>query len=179
MTKGKDTARKLVRLILRRVPSEKNKLIATGEVIGFLAYLYRKSRDVRNFFLSPFVPHEAKENFLREILSKFGAPEGVLEVLRYMIETHSMSLLPDMKKAYDHEVERIMRMSKGHLYIAKDVGKEEIEKIKATIQKILGRDLDIDVAYDPDLIGGFLFKTSGFVVDTSVKRHLERLLIGG
>ncbi len=179
MVKGKEAARRLVKTLLRRVPKEKDRLMSTGDLLGFMANLYRKERVFRNFLLSPFVPSEVKEKVLRTLVERFGAPNEVLEVFSYMTETHSFSLLPEMKKVYDHEVERIMRMSKGHLYLAEGVDDSLVDRIKETIQKVLGRELEIEVSQDPSLIGGFLFKTSGFVVDTSVRRHLERLLIGG
>ncbi|MDQ7082618.1 MAG: F0F1 ATP synthase subunit delta, partial [Aquificota bacterium] len=167
MVRDKETARRLAKVLLRRVPRDK---LAQPQVssLGFLAYIYRKSREFRNFFLSPFVPRESKEKVLSVILEKFSVPKEALEVFQHMVDTHSLSLLPDMKKAYDHEVERIMRMSKGHLYLADDVGEDVVVRIKETLRKVLGRDVEIDVVRDPDLIGGFLFKTSGFVLDTSV-----------
>ncbi len=179
MHKKKDLARKLVRLILRRIPHKKEELIATGDLIGFLALLYRRIKEVRNFFLSPFIPIETKEKFIKELIRRFEAPEETSEVFRYMIETNSVPLLPEMKKVYDHEVERLMRTSKGHLYLADHLSEEDITRIKEVIQKLLGRDLSLEVSYDPSLIGGFIFKTSGFVVDVSVKRYLSRLITGG
>lgn len=179
MVKGKETARRLAKVLLRRIPKDRDKLVATGELLGFLAHIYRKSREFRNFFLSPFVPKESKEKVLGLILEKFGVPREALEVFLHMVDTHSLSLLPDMRKAYDHEVERIMRMSKGYLYLAGELDEDVVMKIRDTLKKILGRDIEIEVVRDPDLIGGFLFRTSGFVVDASVRRHLDRLLIGG
>jgi F-type H+-transporting ATPase subunit delta len=179
MVRGKETARRLARLLLRKIPKRREELLAVGEFLGFMAQLYRKERDFRNFFLSPFVPADSKDQLLKTLMERFRVPREALEVFRYMVETHAFSLLPDMKKAYDHEVERMMRMSKGYLFLAEDVDSEAVDRIKETIRRLLNRDLDIEVRYDRDLIGGFLFKTSGFVVDASVRRHLDRLLIGG
>jgi len=179
MLKKKEIARKIVRLLVRKLPKEKNSLMATGEFLGFLAGLYRKSRDARNYLVSPFVPKEKKVEFLKDLMGKFQVPEEALEVFSYVIDINAFSLLSEMKRLYDHEVEKLMKMSKGFLYLAREIDKEEVERIVNAIQKALGRELEVEIAYDERLIGGFLFKTSGFVIDTSVKRQLQRLLIHG
>ncbi len=179
MLKKKEIARKAVRLLIRKLPKDKEILIATGEFIGFLANLYRKSKEARNYFVSPFVPRDKKMAYLQNLMDKFRIPKEIMEIFEYLIDINAFSLLPEMKRLYDHEVERLMKMSKGFLYLAKEIDKEEVDKIVSTIQRILNREIEIEVGYDDKLIGGFVFKTSGFVVDTSVKRQLEKLLIHG
>ena len=179
MHSRKEIARKAVRLLVRRLPKDKKSLISTGEFINFLAQLYRKSRDARNFLVSPCVPKEKKGALLREIMGKYEVPSEALEVFDYLLDINALSLLPEMKRLYDHEVEKLMKMSKGFLYLAREIDGKEIENITGVIQRALGRELEIEVSYDESLIGGFVFKTSGFVVDTSVKRQLEKLLVHG
>ncbi|NPA40822.1 MAG: ATP synthase F1 subunit delta [Aquificae bacterium] len=179
MHKNKEIARKVARLIVRKIPKDKNTLMSTGELISFLAKLYIKSRDFRNFFVSPFIPKDRKVSFLQNLIEKFNAPKEVVEVLEYLVDINAFALLPEVKRLYDHEVEKIMRMSKGFLYLAREVDEDEVNRIVDTVQKALGRELDIDVGYDDSLIGGFVLKTSGFVIDASVKRQLERLIIHG
>ncbi|WP_457601518.1 ATP synthase F1 subunit delta [Hydrogenivirga sp.] len=179
MHKGKEIARKAVRLLVRKLPKDKKALIATGEFINSLAQLYRKSRDARNFFVSPFVPKDKKTALLKGFMERFGVPQEALEVFEYLIDINALSLLPEMKRLYDHEVEKLMKTSKGYLYLAREVDEAEIDRIVSAIQKALGRELEIETGYDETLIGGFVFKTSGFVVDTSVKRQLEKLLVHG
>ena len=179
MLKRKEIARKAVRLLVRKLPKDRETLISTGEFIGFLANLYRKSRDARNYFVSPFVPRESKIEFLKDLMERFGVPQEALEIFEYIIDINAFSLLPEMKRLYDHEVEKLMKMSKGFLYLAREVDKDEIERIVNAVQRALGRELEVEVGYDERLIGGFVFKTSGFVIDTSVKRQLEKLLVHG
>ncbi len=179
MLKRKEIARKVVRLLVRRIPKEKERLISTGEFLSLLSELYRRSRESRNFFVSPFIPKEKKISFLKRLMEKFRVPEETLEIFEYLVDINAFPLLPEIKRLYDHEVERLMRMSKGFLYLARETDEEEVRRIVDAIQRALGRELEVEVSYDPQLIGGFVFRTSGFVVDTSVKRQLERLLVHG
>lgn len=179
MLKRKDIARKAVRLLVRKLSGNREALVSTGELLGLLSDLYRKNREVRNYFVSPFVPKEHKLSFLKGLMDRFGVPAEALEVFEYIVDINAFSLLAEMKRLYEHELEKLMKMSKGMLYLAKEMDKEEVDKIVSAIQEALGRELEVEVSYDESLIGGFVFKTSGFVVDTSVKRQLEKLLVHG
>ena len=62
--------------------------------------------------------------------------------------------------------------------LARRVDESHLEKIKKAIKDFTGRDYDFEIVEDPELIGGFLLKTSSLVLDASVKRSLETLLRG-
>ncbi len=179
MVKNKEIARRAVRHIVRKTPSDRASLVAMGDLIGLLAHLYRKSKDIRNFFVSPFVSKEKKLAVIRALMEKVGASDSALEVFEYLVDINGFGLLPEMKRLYDHEVEKLMKLSKGRLTLATDLDEEEVNRIVSTIQKQIGREIEIETDKDESLIGGFVFRTAGFVVDTSVKRQLERLMIHG
>ncbi len=179
MVKKKELARKAVRLLLRKLPKDKESLIGTGDFLSLLAELYKRSKEARNFFVAPEVPHDKKVGLLKVLMEKFNVPEQALEVFDYLISINALSLLSEMRRLYNHEVEKIMKMSKGYLYLASPMEDEEVKKIVQKVEEFLKRELEVEVVQDPSLIGGFLFKTSGFVIDTSVKRQLEALSLAG
>ncbi len=179
MVKKKELARKAVRLLLRKLPKDKETLIGTADFLSLLAELYKRSKEMRNFFVAPEVPHEKKLGLLKTLMDKFGVPSEAQEVFDYLISINALSLLSEMKRLYDHEVEKIMKMSKGYLYLAQPMEEQEVNNIINSIEKFLNRELEVEVVEDRSLIGGFLFKTSGFMVDVSVKRQLEALSLAG
>ncbi len=180
MLKRKELARKAVRLIVRKLPKKKEAIVKTGEFLNMLAALYRQDKLTRNFFLSPQVSREAKVKALTELGKKYNVPNEILEVLTYLIDVNAMSLVPEIKRLYDIELEKMMRMLKGELIIPMKLDKKTIDKIRSGIKKFLNRDIELEVKVDPSLIGGFIFKTQAFVLDTSVKTQLEKLSrVGG
>ncbi len=178
MTDRKELARKAVRLLLRKVPKKKSSLIATGEFIALLAELYRRSKEVRNFLVSPFVERKAKLDFLNALAKKLKVPRDAMEIFEYLLDINGFAFLSDVRRVYDHEVEKLMRTTKGTLYLATDLGRDA-KRIVSAIERVVGLELEVDVKVDESLIGGFLFSTHGMVIDASVKRQLERLTLSG
>ena len=180
MNKKKDLARKIVRILVRKIPKDKNTLISVGEFLGTLALLYRKNTEIRNFLITPFIEKAKKLEALKRLGERFNLPKEALDVLEYVIDLNAFGLLNEIKRFYDHEVEKLMKASKGYLTLAHELEEDQIKEITQTLERVLGREMEVEVSYDKSLVGGFVFKTSGFVVDASVRRQLRDLLkVGG
>ena len=179
MSARKDIARKTVRLLVRKLPKDKETLIKTGDFLEILAHLYKKVRDMRNFLVSPYIPKEKKLEFIDRIAERFSVPSDIREIFEYLVDINGFSLLGEIKRLYDHEVEKIMKTSRGDLFLPSEIDKNTVDEIIAFLEKSTGRELEVDVRYDPEIIGGFVFRTSGLVIDTSVRRQLEDLMVRG
>ena len=51
----------------------------------------------------------------------------------------------------------------------------EIETLKAALRRRFGREVEVDTAVDPSLIGGVLIDAGDVVIDGSLRGKLERL----
>jgi F-type H+-transporting ATPase subunit delta len=172
---NKELSKKLAKSLLGKLPKERSVLVQAGEFLGFVYNLYRKERLFRDFMLNPQVPNEKKVEYLAELSSKFSLPSEVKEFINYFVELNAMPMLGEIKRLYDHEVEKFLRLSKAFILTAKKLDEKTLESIKSKVKQILNRELEFEVQEDPSLIGGFVVKTSGFVLDASVKRALEKL----
>jgi len=179
MLKKKELARKVVRLLVKKLPKERETILKTGEFLNTLTNLYKQDKLTRNFFLSPQVGREAKVKALEELAKNYELPKEVLEVLTYLIDVNAISLIPEIKRLYDIELEKLMKMLKGELILPTALDEGVVERIKEAVKKVLNRDVEVEVSEDPSLIGGFIFKTQAFVLDASVKTQLEKLARAG
>ncbi|NPB08330.1 MAG: ATP synthase F1 subunit delta [Aquificae bacterium] len=175
MIKRKDLARKVVKLMARKVPKKKEDILNLDAFLEALNQAYRRDKLVRNFFLSPQVPKEEKLKLLEKLGKEYGISKEVLEVLSYLVEINAFSLIPEVRRLYEHELEKLMNMLKGTLVVPRKLDKRTLEKIRKTINRLLNREIEIEVVEDPGIIGGFVFKTQAFVLDTSVRTQLERI----
>ncbi len=180
MLKRKELARKAVRLIVKKVPKKKETVLKVANFLNDLSVMYKTDKLIRNFFLSPQIKREEKIKTIDELGKKYNVPKEVLEVLHYLIDINAMALIPEIRRLYELELEKIMKMLKGELILARKLDKRTLEKIRKAINRMLNREIEIEIKEDPSLIGGFIFKTQAFVLDTSVKSQLEKLArVGG
>lgn len=178
MTARPEVVRKIAKILLEKSKKEKQELMKISQLLELIYSLYKSEKEFRGFVLNPTIPKEKKLGFLRGLRERFEIDQSIDEVLDYILDVNAIPLLGEVRRVYDHEVEKLLRLSKALLVLARRVSDKELERIKGVIREFTGRDYEFEVVEDPELIGGFLLKTSSFVLDASVKRGLEGVLRG-
>lgn len=176
MSVNKDLIRKIAKLLIESSTKGQEELINISQLLELLYRLYRNEKEFRGFMLNPKVPLENKVSALKSLRERFGISQGVDRVLSYIVELNALPLLNEVKRVYDHEVEKLLRLSRALLLLAKKVDPDQVESIKSVVNRLTGRSYEFEVVEDPSLIGGFVVKSSGFVLDASVKRLLEEAI---
>ncbi len=170
-----ELSRKLAKFLLNKLPKDRSVLVKTGEFLGFVHNLYRRERLLRDFMLNPQVANEKKVEYLTSLSQKFSLPSEIKDFISYLVELNAVPMLGEVKRLYDYEVEKFLRLSKAFILTARKLDDQTLESIKSKVKEILNRELEFEVKEDPSLIGGFVVKTTGFVLDASVRRALEKL----
>jgi len=178
MSARPEIVRKIAKALLERSKKEREELIKTSQLLELIYKLYRSEKDFRGFVLNPNIPKEKKLAFIKSLRERLDIEDKVDEVFDYILEINAIPFLGEVKRVYDHEVEKLLKLSKALLVLARRVDESHLEKIKKAIKDFTGRDYDFEIVEDPELIGGFLLKSSSLVLDASVKRSLETLLRG-
>ena len=173
--KNRESAKRVARLLISRVGSDKDHLNKTLDFLSFLSNLYKRERLLRDFMLNPLIDVQKKLDYLRTLADRFGVPKSVDDVLRYMVELNLIPAVNEIKRLYEYEMEKLLKFSKAMLIVARHLDNQTIELIKEKISKALGKDIELEVQEDPSIIGGFIIKAQAFMVDASVKRALEKL----
>ncbi len=171
----KENARRVARLLVNKLPKDRESLTKMLDFLTFLSDLYKREREVKDFMLNPLVDTQRKIDYIKSLAERFGPPEESHPALRHLVELGLMPSIGEIRRMFEHEMEKILRLSKGFLIVARPIDKETVERIRQRVSQALGRDISLEVQEDPSIIGGFVVRTPGFVLDASVKRALERL----
>ncbi len=106
-------------------------------------------------------------------------PEGVAghyrRFLDILAQAGRMALLPEIAALYE-----ALRAEAEHVVHAKvtsaaALSQEELDRLVAALKRRLGREIKVDTAVDPSLIGGAVIDAGDTVIDGSVKGKLARL----
>jgi len=103
------------------------------------------------------------------------APRNFDGLLQLLFENHRLALLPEIGGLYDALRFDAERVVKARVTSASTLPAAEIETLKAALRRRFGREVEVDTAVDPALIGGVLIDTGDVVIDGSLRGKLERL----
>lgn len=171
-----ELSRKISRMLISSLPKDRHSMMLISDFLGFLSELYRKERTFKDFMLNPLIPVSAKLSYLNALRERFGIPKELEQVLSYIVQLSAFPFISQIKHFFDHEVEKTLRFSKAFLILAQKTDESQLKRIRDAVSKLLNRDLEFEVIEDKDLIGGFVVKTYGFVLDASIKKNLQEIL---
>jgi len=109
------------------------------------------------------------------VLSPEGAQPDFGRYLALLAENQRLPLLPEIAALYAQLRDDAERVVKATVTSATMLPDAELASIKAALRKRFGRDVEVDTAVDPALIGGAVITAGDVVIDGSLRTKLARL----
>lgn len=104
-----------------------------------------------------------------------GCDATFLQFLDVLAENDRIALLPEIAGQYEQlraEAERVVR---AKVTSAAPLSDEEKAKIEQALRRRFDADVALELAVDPELIGGAVIDTGDVVIDGSIRSKLARL----
>ena len=73
------------------------------------------------------------------------------------------------------EMERLLKKDEVLLVLSEKLEKKEVEGIEKSLRKFLGKGKKIKTRRDNCILGGFLAKSSNYLIDASIKGQFEEI----
>ncbi|MDA8171329.1 MAG: ATP synthase F1 subunit delta [Nitrospiraceae bacterium] len=150
---------------------------AAVEELGAVKEFVGKTPELKGFLEGPQFSVGEKKGVMEEFCKRLSISEGTRKFFDYVIEQEAMALLEgiagDAVKLYlDYA-----RRAKAVVISAVDfpAGGPLEGRLKGSLKKLTGRDVDIEYVRDPSVLGGVLVKVDSTMFDSSLKGQLRIL----
>jgi F-type H+-transporting ATPase subunit delta len=94
---------------------------------------------------------------------------------KLLVQKRRANILPDVAEVFQAMVDEDRNMCQGTVVTATELSPELSEKVKATLEKITGKQVALATGVDPSIIGGIVAKVGDLVLDGSIKSQLAGL----
>lgn len=141
------------------------------ELAGFSA-LMEKEQALRQAITNPIYENESRRKVLSAIVEKLELSAVMKSFLLLLFEKGRFGFLGFINDYYQKLADDLKGVARASLVSATDISSETIEKIKASLSKMTGKDIILDVDQDAGLIGGIVTKIGDLVLDGSIKTQL-------
>ncbi len=123
---------------------------------------------------NPRVPPASKKNILQDALGgKVGAT--TLKFLDLLVDKKRFDLMVMVSAVYAKIAAEKRGSAKAHVRTAAPLSPDAQQRLAAKLKKFTGKDIELDVKEDPELIGGITVKIGDWVLDSSLRGQLRRL----
>jgi len=118
----------------------------------------------------------AKADDLVELLLPPGDSDPTFrQFLVVLADNRRLALLPEIAGLFDQLRAEAERVVKATVTSAQPLDESELEKLRASLRKRFGQDVELTTAVDAGLIGGAVIDTGDVVIDGSLRTKLARL----
>jgi len=122
----------------------------------------------------PRVPPASKKKLLSEALGdKIGAT--TLNFLNLLVDKKRFELMVMVAAVYAKLAADKRGAAKAHVRTAKPLSPDELKTLAAKLKNFSGKEIELDVKDDPELIGGIAVKIGDWVLDSSLRGQLRRM----
>ena len=167
--------KKVVKILLNKLPNDETVLIKALDNLLTIQTLFRKDKTFRNFLLNPAISINEKEKAIDVISKELGLDDTVKKALEFIVKNNRGNVLKHIGDEFKFEVEKLFSTVKGEIITAYPVDMDTLENIKATVEKKLGKKVEFEVKQDPSIIGGVVIKAGSYILDASIKNYLQKL----
>ena len=143
--------------------------------LALLENLMTKSREFRSLLVNPGFSSTERESGLKQVAVRFCLSEKIVKFVVHLTEIRVISALSEVIKTATVIYLEKMKRAKATVMTPVEVSAKNEERLKASLKKLLGKDVDIEYVMDPSLLGGILVKVGSTMYDSSVKGQLRLL----
>lgn len=136
---------------------------------------------VSTFLTNPSVPAERKIAALESTLDTNVQPE-TRNLARILIERGRMTLVPEIEEIFADQLRAERGIAVAQVTTAERLTPDEQDLVREKLQSMTGKQIELAMKIDPEIIGGIIIRIGDQVIDGSVRNKLERLrlrLAGG
>lgn len=151
-----------------------NALAAINE-LNMINALMTKSKEFRGLLVGPQFSAGEKEKIIREVAAKRGLSDNTVKFIIYLSELKVIIALAEIIKITTNLYLEKKRRVKAVVMASTEISKEYENRLKTVLEKVINRDVDIEVVKDSSLLGGILVRVGSTMYDSSIKGQLRLL----
>lgn len=146
-----------------------------NDVLAGLAGLFISTPAVIDALTNPLYPLDVREKVMAGMIASMEVDSVMGNFLNLLVQKKRAGILPEIAEEYKTMVDEAKNISHGTVVSAVELSDELQQNVKATLEKLTGKKVELTTNVDPSIIGGIIAKVGDLVLDGSIKTQLAGL----
>ena len=165
---------KLYSNILFECAKDMSALDEVRDSISKIDNLVRSNADLKSFVQSKRFLKEDKLKILDKVLGS--SIHGlVLGIVSYMSGMQTNKTIGLINKYYHERYKNISNQVSVQAIVSNSLNEKETKELKEKLDKVLGRDADLNIKVDTSIIGGIKLRVENTFLDASLKSQIKNI----
>ena len=139
---------------------------------GFAALL-KEQPPARQFLQNPTTAGDRRNRLLKEVSDAFVFDRRVANFVNILTDRNRLPILEEIIGEYQKLLDERLGIVRARVTTARALDPTQQQKLARKLQQATGKQVRMDVAIDPSLIGGVVAQVGSTIYDGSVRQQLE------
>jgi len=140
--------------------------------LGEVAGLFEREKVLAQTICNPLHNAASREKVLQEVLKRLQLSRVMSSFLLLLFAKGRIGFLTSINEFYQKLADELKGVARASLVSAMELSPETVEKVRSALSTMTGKEVVLEVAEDPGLIGGIVTKIGDLVLDGSIKTQL-------
>ncbi|MBC6439049.1 MAG: F0F1 ATP synthase subunit delta [Rhodospirillales bacterium] len=160
---------------LYELADEGKHLDAVADDLRGLATALSESGDLRRLVESPVLSRDEQGRAMAAICDAMQASALTCNTVGLLAQQRRLFALADVVSDYLRLLAAHRGEATAEVTSARAMSDAELDKLRATLKEIVGRDVAVETKVDPSLLGGLIVRVGSRMLDSSIRTKLQRL----
>lgn len=131
--------------------------------------------EVRRILASPGLPVDTRRRIVEALAKKAGAEAPVVKLAVMLADRGRLELLPPLLDTYREHLLAHRNIVSASVRSATPLAADKVASLERSLAKLTGKQVQLEVATDPSLIGGLVARIGSTVYDGSIRTQLQKM----
>jgi F-type H+-transporting ATPase subunit delta len=127
----------------------------------------------RRFLENPTMAGDRRKRMLKEIFDALSLERRVANFIGILADRDRLPILEEIIQAYQKLLDERLGILRARVTAAYSLDASEQQKLAARLEQATGKQVRMEVAVDPSLIGGMVAQVGSTIYDGSVRQQLQ------
>ena len=147
----------------------------TGRELAALAHLLETSSALRNALFRPLFPVAERRAVLRAVAERLGADQTLHRFYSFLIDQRRLVDFAAIRSEFERLAAEAEGRTEARIRSARPLDEPARARLVRALSERTGRQVNVTVEVDPELIGGVVAQVGDLVFDGSLRTQLEQL----
>lgn len=157
------------------IAAEEKKIEGYYKELVTFSSIISQDRSLRVFLANPVFEQRIKKNVVEKIIGKLQLSAMTINFLKLLVDKKRIEILPDIATCYRQMMDEVLKRVRVNVKTAFPLSDEMQTYIKAGLEKMTGRQVEINLEKDPALLGGIVIGVGDTLYDGSIKNQLNNM----
>jgi len=134
-----------------------------------------ESADFRTLATSPLIGRDAAARAVAATAAALKLDATTAKFLGVLAQNRRLAQLPAIVRDFRRLAAQFRGETTAEIVSAHPLDTDQVEALRQQLRARVGRDVNVDLAVDPSLLGGLVVKIGSQMIDSSIKTRLNSL----